>query len=230
MAWLTGNWFWLLPTPWCHVALALVATFCGAIVGGDRQRREKPAGLRTLILVSLGSAGFTMISFVFSSQSGDSGRVAAQIVTGVGFLGAGVMLHGRGTVSGTTTAATIWVMAATGMIAGVGYSGSALAMAVLVRLVLSVVGSLERSLDGAHNLKRVVLEFEPNAGITRVRLERILVEYNVAPGAMRWEKPAREGDTGRLDLELRLPHRHLRELLGDLVHVPEVRSIDEDAA
>lgn len=76
----------LIPAPWLQITLAGVAVICGAVVGVERERREKPAGLRTLVLVCLGSAVFTVVSFVFTSTSGDSGRVAAQIVTGIGFL------------------------------------------------------------------------------------------------------------------------------------------------
>src|SRR5262245_66403656 len=116
-----GTWRGLWPAPWAGIACAFMAVLCGAIVGAEREKKEKPAGLRTLILVSLGSATFTMVSFAFTTTTGDSGRVAAQIVTGIGFLGAGVILHGVGSVTGTTTAATVWMVAATGMTVGAGY-------------------------------------------------------------------------------------------------------------
>src|SRR6185436_188737 len=120
----------LLPVPWVQIALALAAVVCGAVVGAERERREKPAGLRTLILVCLGSASFTMVSYAFVTTTGDSGRVAAQIVTGIGFLGAGAILHGSGTVRGMTTAATIWAIAATGMIVGIGYAAAGLGLSL----------------------------------------------------------------------------------------------------
>src|SRR3954465_11640846 len=116
MHWLIHSWHALLPVPLANGLLALVAVACGGLVGAERERREKPAGLRTLVLVCLGSASFTMVSFVFTPPSGDAGRGAAQIVTGIGFLGAGAILHGPGFVSGLTTAAGIWVTAAIGMI------------------------------------------------------------------------------------------------------------------
>ena len=137
MNWLTADWITFLgPVP-AHVGITLTALLCGTIIGLERQKHEKPAGLRTLILVCLGSAGFTMAGFAFTSTTGDSGRVAAQIVTGIGFLGAGVILHPRGTISGATTAATIWVTASVGMMAGAGYAGAAFGMSLLVRLVLA---------------------------------------------------------------------------------------------
>src|SRR6478735_4027775 len=136
--WLTVNWRGLIPSPWLQIALALSATVCGAAVGLERERREKPAGLRTLVLVCLGSASFTMASYAFTTNSGDSGRVAAQIVTGIGFLGAGVIMHERYIVFGVTTAATIWVTAAIGLTIGAGHAIPGLALSVTVRLVLGL--------------------------------------------------------------------------------------------
>src|SRR5271165_4367682 len=92
MDWVAGNLRAGLHAPLAQIIIALVALLCGAIIGSEREKREKPAGLRTLILVCLGSAAFTMAGFAFTSKTGDSGRVAAQIVTGIGFLGAGIIL------------------------------------------------------------------------------------------------------------------------------------------
>src|SRR5271155_1094356 len=130
-SWLWGSWQAHASSPWIDPILALVAIVCGILVGGERQRREKPAGLRTLALVCLGSAVFTMMSFAFTSTTGDSGRVAAQIVTGIGFLGAGVILHGRNVITGMTTAALIWMTAAIGMVVGGGYVLGGLLLSIL---------------------------------------------------------------------------------------------------
>jgi putative Mg2+ transporter-C (MgtC) family protein len=87
MSWLFESWHLLVPKPFSAIFCALIAAFCGAWVGIERERKEKPAGVRTMSLVSLGSCVFTMVGYAFTSNSGDSGRVAAQIVTGIGFLG-----------------------------------------------------------------------------------------------------------------------------------------------
>src|SRR5207237_191613 len=92
--WLTDNWHSLFPYPWGSISLSILALLCGAWVGIERQRKEKPAGIRTMALIALGSAVFTMVGYAFASSTGDSGRVAAQIVTGIGFLGGGVLLRG----------------------------------------------------------------------------------------------------------------------------------------
>ena len=122
VSWLWESWWAIAPAPVIATVLALIAVVCGTILGAERQRKEKPAGLRTLTLVCLGSAVFTMVSFSFTTTTGDSGRVAAQIVTGIGFLGAGVILHGRHMIRGVTTAALIWLTAAIGMAVGAGFA------------------------------------------------------------------------------------------------------------
>ena len=94
MIWFIESWHLLLPKPWAPVLLAMVAILCGGWIGSERERREKPAGLRTMALVGLGAAVFTMVGFSFTSSTGDSGRVAAQIVAGIGFLCAGVLMRG----------------------------------------------------------------------------------------------------------------------------------------
>jgi putative Mg2+ transporter-C (MgtC) family protein len=103
----------------------LLAAALGAAVGLEREYRQKPAGLRTNILIALGSAVFTILSISMGHDSGTADRIAAQIVTGIGFLGGGAILRSGNTVHGMTTAATIWVNAAIGMAAGLGQFGLA---------------------------------------------------------------------------------------------------------
>lgn len=99
----------------------LVAATLGALVGLEREIHEHPAGMRTHLLVSLGSAGFTVLSIVaFPAPGADPARIAAQIVAGVGFLGAGAILKEGATIRGLTTAASLWAVAAVGMAAGAG--------------------------------------------------------------------------------------------------------------
>jgi putative Mg2+ transporter-C (MgtC) family protein len=208
--------------------MTIVAMLCGAVIGFERQRHEKPAGLRTLILVCMGSAAFTMAGYAFTSATGDSGRVAAQIVTGIGFLGAGVILHTRDNISGATTAATIWVTASVGMLAGAGYAGGAVGLTLLVRFVLGAVAAYEVRLFGQQPAVCVALDFDPSEGRTRVRLDRILIDYGISTTEINWTGIA--SGTDRLTLTLKLPRRHLRELLDDLVTVPEVKRVHEEPA
>ena len=121
---------------WHMVARLLLAATLGAIVGYEREHVGKPAGVRTHGMVALGAALFTVVSLYGFGGVGDPGRVAAQVVTGIGFLGAGAILHQRGSVHGLTTAASLWVTAAIGVAVGVGMYVMSLETAILVFLFL----------------------------------------------------------------------------------------------
>jgi len=222
-SWLWQSWWTLIPAPWISPVLSVVAVLCGALVGSERQRREKPAGLRTLTLVCLGSAVFTMMSFAFTSTTGDSGRVAAQIVTGIGFLGAGVILHGRNVITGMTTAALIWMTAAIGMAVGGGYAVAGICLSLLVNRILVGVFIYETRWHPDLRKVCVTIEFAPRNGITRIRIERIMVDYVVVGVSAQWAEPSPE--TGHLTLNLNLPRVHLYELLAAVAEVPEVNAI-----
>jgi len=110
----------------------LLAAILGAMVGLEREIHAHPAGMRTHLLVSLGSAGFTVLSIAaFPAPGADPGRIAAQIVTGIGFLGAGAILKEGFSIHGLTTAASLWVVAAIGMAAGAGAWVTALTITVI---------------------------------------------------------------------------------------------------
>jgi putative Mg2+ transporter-C (MgtC) family protein len=116
----------------------LLATFLGAVIGFQREISGKEAGLRTNMLICLGSALFTVLS-IYAFSGSDPARIAASVATGIGFIGAGVILHRMGgEVIGLTTAATIWAVAAIGMAAGAGmyYIAPAATILVLVTLML----------------------------------------------------------------------------------------------
>ena len=121
----------------------LLAAGLGAAVGLEREYRQKPAGLRTNILIALGSALFTILSISMGRESGTADRLAAQIVTGIGFLGGGAILRNRDTVHGMTTAATIWVNAAIGVAAGTGQYRLAVVTAAMTLVVLAVLPPIE---------------------------------------------------------------------------------------
>lgn len=130
------------PAFWITVGSAIL---CGAIIGCERQLRGKPAGIRTSILVCLSSAVFIHLG-ASNVGIGDPTRVLGQLVTGVGFLGAGVMFSKDGSVIGVTTAAVIWTLAAIGAIVGLGYSAGAIALAILTVALLVGIELLESGL------------------------------------------------------------------------------------
>jgi putative Mg2+ transporter-C (MgtC) family protein len=128
-------------------ARLLVATLLGGVVGMERERLDRPAGLRTYMLVSLGSALFGVISVFGFASPNEPSRVAAQVVTGIGFLGAATVFRTGNTVLGLTTAAGIWTVAAIGLAAGVGLYVPAVVVTLLSVFVLYYVKKVERSLD-----------------------------------------------------------------------------------
>jgi putative Mg2+ transporter-C (MgtC) family protein len=125
----------------------LLAAGLGAAIGVERELRHKPAGLRTNILISVGAALFTIVSITLTDVAHTPDRVAAQIVTGVGFLGAGAILHNRRSIHGMTTAATIWVNAAVGMAAGSGQYAMASVATGITIVVLALLAPFEERLD-----------------------------------------------------------------------------------
>ena len=187
--------------------IKLVAAFVvGLLLGAEREYHDKAAGMRTIILICVGSALFTIFSVRIAGDK-DPGRIAAQIVSGIGFLGAGVILQRRGQVLGLTTASTIWVAAALGIGMGVGYILFTVIAGLLVIFVLAALPVFERLLQGANAFKlykitvqqdegeaeRVQKLFENN-GLTVREIGRakardsIILNWDVAgkPEAHRW--------------------------------------------
>ncbi len=119
------------------VGRVLLSMFWGGLIGYQRERAGRAAGIRTFAAVSLGSCAFTVVGEVAGPiYGGDPTRIAAQVASGIGFIGAGVILHQRGTTRGLTTAATIWAVAAVGMAEGFGLHILAGATALLLWLLL----------------------------------------------------------------------------------------------
>jgi putative Mg2+ transporter-C (MgtC) family protein len=128
------------------LARLFLAAILGGAIGWERQHANKPAGLRTNILICVGAALLTDLSVTAAAQapgSSDPTRIAAQIVTGVGFLGAGTIMQARGAITGLTSAATLWVVAAIGMAVGFGSAIEATGTTVLVLLVLIPLRTIE---------------------------------------------------------------------------------------
>ena len=121
----------------------LLAAGLGAALGLEREYRQKPAGLRTNMLIALGSALFSILSIELGASASSPDRIAAQVVSGIGFLGAGAILRSGENVHGLTTAATIWVNAAIGMAAGLGAYSVAAGGATLTLVVLALLPVME---------------------------------------------------------------------------------------
>lgn len=123
----------------------LAACVLGGVIGLEREAKRQPAGVRTNLLICMGCAFFTLLSAALAGDANpDKGRVASNIVQGIGFLGAGLILHNRSRVSGLTSAATVFVVASIGMACGAGLFPAAVVGTVLVIVALEIVGFLER--------------------------------------------------------------------------------------
>ncbi len=124
-----------------------LASLLGGAIGLERELGGKPAGLRTNILICIGSVLYTHLSIAMVGGATDPTRVAGQIVTGVGFIGAGTILHARGAVVGLTSAATIWVVAAIGVALGSGFYLEGVGTTLVVLAVLSGLGRIEKLVE-----------------------------------------------------------------------------------
>lgn len=144
------------------LSAVLLSILLGGAIGFERELKGKPAGLRTNILICMGAALFTQVGISMAGSTPDKSRIAAQIVTGVGFLGAGTILHGKGTITGLTSAATIWMVAAIGTAVGAGEYVLAAGTTVIALAVLRFLGWAEDALQRRAEVTKVRLEVEAN--------------------------------------------------------------------
>lgn len=138
-----------------------LATLLGGAIGLERELGGKPAGLRTNILICIGSVLYTHLSIAMAGSNVDPTRVAGQIVTGVGFIGAGTILHARGAVVGLTSAATIWVVAAIGVALGSGFYLEGVGTTVIVLAVLAGLGRMEKLVERQSMRRTVTIHARP---------------------------------------------------------------------
>jgi putative Mg2+ transporter-C (MgtC) family protein len=207
-----------------HLQLLLqlsLAVLLGGAIGMERELSGKPAGLRTNILICMGATLFTALSVKLSLGRGDPARIAAQILPGVGFIGAGTILHARGSVTGLTSAATIWVVAAIGMALGGGEYEDALGAALIVLIVLQGLGWLEVYVGRHATRSRLVIHARPGPNPlqdleTAVRKTGLTLE--------RVESRQENVDLV-IEFELRGPKRLHDQAMLSLLHHPSVRTV-----
>jgi putative Mg2+ transporter-C (MgtC) family protein len=194
------------------IRLVLAATL-GGIIGLEREIRHQPAGLRTNMFICLGAALFTILSDVLAVEHlGDHTRISAQIIPGIGFIGAGSILHTRGLTTGLTTAATLFVVASVGMATGGGLYLTSIFATVLALLVLFFLGHLELTF----NLKRLLTSYEVTGG----SVEEITQEVNrILEHKHRMMQNVETGSTSqhvRLQFDVSGCNRDQKELLREL--------------
>lgn len=130
----------------------LAAALLGGVIGWERESWQKPAGLRTHMMISLGAATFTYLAMHTIDEDGDPSRIIVGVATGIGFLGAGSIIQARGRVHGMTTAAGVWVVGAVGACCGAGQFRLALGAVILAIVILSLLGRLESRPHGPGNV------------------------------------------------------------------------------
>ena len=201
-----------------------LATLLGGVIGLERELSGKPAGLRTNILICIGATLFTVVSIHMISlgeRGTDASRIPAQIVSGVGFIGAGAILHARGSVTGLTSAATIWVVAAIGMALGSSAYVEAIGTALLVMLVLWGLRSVERVVARQSAKSHVFVHARPEATAPE-EIEALVRRSGLDVDRFVIRK---ENVDLVLELELRGPKRLHDQAMIALLHHPSVRTV-----
>ncbi len=204
-----------------EIAVRLVlALLLGGLVGIERESHGRPAGFRTHILVSMGSALVMIVSAYAFPGSSDPGRIAAQVVSGIGFLGAGTIMREGATIRGLTTAASLWTVAGIGLTVGAGFYFSAILGTILVVLTLLVLNQLEwRFMATKHENLTMVIQDTPGqlarvfAVLARFEVDVLNVELS-------------DSDTGeaKLDLHVDISPKYSRvAIIEELVSTPGVK-------
>lgn len=204
----------------------VTGTLLGGLIGLEREWSGKPAGLRTNILICVGAALVTDLSISISTAAvghsqADASRLAAQIVSGIGFLGAGTIIQSKGSVSGLTSAATLWVVAAIGIAVGSGHLVEAVGTGVLVLLVLFPLGVVEQHLAGRRQSRVLLIEVQrPTPD-----LDAILAQARDCGLKVRTEEIQVEGDLLRIRLDMVGPASAWTECCAELRARQEIRTL-----
>lgn len=200
----------------------LMACLLGGLVGLEREINRKAAGVRTNLLICMGAAFFTLLSAVLAGDANpDKGRVASNIVQGVGFLGAGLILHNRSRVSGLTSAASVFVVASIGMACGAGLYAAAAVAAVIVVLALEVVGLLERRA----NLKGYPLVYEARGRDQTAMLSSILDAMDNAGERLANVERDAIGDMQRVSFAVTATKKQHARLKGKMTSEPAIDAL-----
>jgi putative Mg2+ transporter-C (MgtC) family protein len=205
-----------------------LGTLLGGAIGLERELGGKPAGLRTNILICLGSVLYTHLSIaMLTGASGtipsgvDATRVAGQIVTGVGFIGAGTILHARGAVVGLTSAATIWVVAAIGVALGSRYYLEGVGTTLVVIVVLAGLGRVEKLVERASTRSNVSIHARPGPTVLE-ELEGLIRRTGLEILTV---SSRQENVDLVVDLEVRGSKRLYEQVMIALLHHPHVRTV-----
>jgi putative Mg2+ transporter-C (MgtC) family protein len=200
----------------------ILAAVLGGIIGIEREIRDKPAGLRTNILICVGSTLFMSISTqVAALLGGDPTRIAAQIISGIGFLGAGAVLHSHGFVLGLTTAATIWVVAGVGMALGSGMYTVAVFATAMSLVTLYLLSFIEDKVQGRKSYSYSLIVTNLNEALASIN--RVLQECSVPAASFNFKK---KSGHYRLWFNLFIPRETSLKIIQRLSEVPEITQVE----
>jgi putative Mg2+ transporter-C (MgtC) family protein len=199
----------------------LLAILVGGAIGVEREYRSKSAGFRTLTLICLGSTLFTIFSQIIGVGSNPD-RIASNIATGIGFVGAGVIFKGDFGVNGITTAAMIWVTAALGMGIGAGYSLVSIVACILILIMLIVFGKLEIWIDHVNQMRNYIIETAYKEETMR-HYEKLFESHHL------WYKRGREVKAGESitgEWFVRGSRKNHLAFISEILHDPEVKRFE----
>lgn len=214
----------ILSTPVVGLIVTITAVICGGIIGLERGHAQKPAGLRTMTLICLGSAIFTQASILMAQGTSDRARIAAQIVSGIGFLGAGAIFREGRLIVGFTTSAGIWATAAVGMVIGGGYVVAGVFFTLLIVSTLAASKHVDHLVNGPCRNATLLVEFDPRHGKTRLAIQQIIDDY-FHPEILGFENPSES--TCIAKIRYCEAHRDHRAFLGELARIAEVTRVSQ---
>lgn len=205
-----------------------MAVVCGSLIGIERQLKRKAAGMRTNVLICLGSTLYVLAAELIGLQVGienlDPSRIAGQVIVGMGFIGAGSIMQSRGKIHGLTTAATLWVVAAIGVLIGLGFPLLGLLVTILVILLLVGVGKFEHFVLGRCKQFTVRLSFRDQPE-TWERLQHVLDLHDrtLTDQHIDRQSIANVGTVCFMELSYCHVHPDHSDIILDLLKIPDVR-------
>jgi putative Mg2+ transporter-C (MgtC) family protein len=199
----------------------LLSIVIGGVIGAEREYRSKSAGFRTLTLICLGSALFTVFSELIGAGSNPD-RIASNIATGIGFVGAGVIFKGDIGVNGITTAAMIWVTAALGMGIGAGYEWVSVIACVLILIMLFIFGLAENWIDHLNQTRnyKIQTDFKEE---TMGKFEKCFQAHNLK---YKRAREIKEGDSISGEWYVRGAKQNHLDFINEILHDPEIRRFE----
>ncbi len=208
----------------------LFALILGGLVGYDREVKMKAAGFKTNIMICIGATLYTTISLLNldgHSNSGliDPNRMAAQIVSGIGFLGAGAIIQGRGSVTGLTTAATIWVVAAIGYTIGVGYPLVATLFSVTVLIVLRLLNPINKYIEKEKDFKNFHIELL-SYGSVKQTIEHILEMEELHTVSIIEEPHPKDDGMSLLHIYVRGHYRAVERVSSEITDAIKIKKVN----